>query len=319
MSPDELAARDLAAGARWDGAPGRLEVHYLTATDDATGTGLWLHHEVVAPVEGAAYGHGWLATFPVDGVPTYARWGPNPCSPVTGDVLYRCADAELTRTHAVGKAGDRSWDLTVDDTDQQPLWTFPRWVWRRELLPAAQVLPAPAARVQGSVDGAEYAATAGLAHIYGHGNALRWVWLHCSLGTGPLGSDDVLEVVAAVGRRPGLRALPPLPLLQLRVDGVDWPGDPLAAAPLFRARIDDASFRISGIVGRRRLRVEVSLPPERCVVLGYTDPDGATATCTNTERADTRITLDRLGGRGWSSERSWELNGTAHAEIGRRP
>jgi hypothetical protein len=312
------AARGLAAAARWDGTKGRVEVHYLTATDEKTGTGLWLHHEVVAPVEGAAYGHGWLATFPVDGAPSYERWGPNPVSPVTGEVLYRCADAELTRTRAVGKAGDRSWDLTIDDTDQRPLWTFPRWVWQRNVLPAAQVLPAPLARLTGDVDGQPYAGTTGLAHIYGHGNAQRWVWLHCALADGPLGGRDVLEVVAAVGRRPGLRMLPPLPLLQLRVDGVDWPRDSLAAAPLFRARIDATSFRISGLVGRRRLRVEVDLPPERCVVLGYTDPDGAPATCTNTERADARITLDRLGVRGWTRERSWELSGTAHAEIGRR-
>jgi hypothetical protein len=320
MSADQdRADRDLAAGARWRGAPGRLEVHYLTATDDATGTALWLHHEVVAPVDGDAYGHGWLATFPIDGAPSYERWGPNTVSPVTGDLLYRCSDVELTRTRAVGKAGDRSWDLSIDEAQQRPLWTFPRWVWRRQVLPAAQVLPAPAARITGTVDDQSYAATAGLAHIYRHCNAHRWGWLHCPLGEGPLGGDDVLEVVAAVGRRPGLRMLPPLPLLQLRVDGEDWPGDALAVAPLFRARIDDSSFRITGIVGRRRLRVDVELPPDRCVVLGYTDPDGATATCTNTERADARITLDRLGPRGWTRERSWELTGTAHAEIGRRP
>jgi hypothetical protein len=289
-------------------------VHYLTATDDTDGTGLWVHHEVVAPIAGAAYGHGWIATFPVAGNPSYERWGPNPVAPITDDVLYRCADAELTRSRAVGKAGPRSWDLTFDDTGQQPLWTFPRWVWQRQLLPAAQVVPAPATRLTGTVDGQPYDATAGLAHIYGHGNAKRWVWLHCALGGG-----DVLELVAATARRPGLRLLPPLPLLQLRVDGVDWPGDPLAAAPLLRAHIDETSFRVRGIVGRRRVRVDAELPPERCVALTYTDPDGATATCTNTERADARVVVDRLGPRGWVPERSWELTGTAHAEIGRRP
>ena len=36
---------------RWRGQAGRLEVWYLTATDPRTGTGLWLHHEVVAPTE----------------------------------------------------------------------------------------------------------------------------------------------------------------------------------------------------------------------------------------------------------------------------
>ena len=40
---------------RWRGQPGRLEVWYLTATDPATGTGLWLHHEVVAPTGGGPW------------------------------------------------------------------------------------------------------------------------------------------------------------------------------------------------------------------------------------------------------------------------
>jgi len=48
---------------RWDGRPGRLEVWYATATDAASGTGLWVHHEVVAPTGGGhAYGHGWPHT-----------------------------------------------------------------------------------------------------------------------------------------------------------------------------------------------------------------------------------------------------------------
>jgi hypothetical protein len=309
-----MTARDLALRPQWSGRPGRLEVHYLTATDDTTGTGLWLHHEVVAPTFGDPYAHGWLATFPVVGAPTCERWGPVPATPVTDDLLFRCDGVELSRTAARGAAGGRTWDLTWDPGDTPPLWTFPRWVWRRHALPAAQVLPAPAGHVSGTVDGTPYAGAAGLAHIYGHGNAQRWVWLHA-----PLGGDDVLEIVAATARRPGLRALPPLPLVQLRTRGRDWPRDPLAIAALFRARLGPTSFRVTGVVGTRRLRVDVGLPPERCVVLGYTDPDGETATCTNTERADATVRLDRLTPAGWRLEDEWVLVGAAHAEIGRRP
>jgi hypothetical protein len=60
--------------------------------------------------------------------------------------------------------------------------------------------------------------------------------------------------------------------------------------------------------------VEVDLPPDARVTLGYTDPDGATATCTNSERATARITVTGRGG-----ERHWALDGTAHAEVGTRP
>ena len=129
----------------------------------------------------------------------------------------------------------------------------------------------------------------------------------------------MLELVAATARRPGLRALPPLPLLQLRCEGVDWPRDSLAAAPLLRAHIGAGGFRIGGVVGTRRLRVAVTMPPDRCVALDYTDPDGATATCTNTERADVTVTTEDLTARGWRTRRSWQLDGTGHAEIGTRP
>jgi hypothetical protein len=110
-------------------------------------------------------------------------------------------------------------------------------------------------------------------------------------------------------------------MLQRRVPGErDWPALPLLAAPLFRARLAERCFTVSAVVGRRRLRVHVDLPAERCVARGYTDPDGATATCTNSERADAEVVLERCRGRRrWVAERSWTLAGTAHAEIGTRP
>jgi hypothetical protein len=210
----------------------------------------------------------------------------------------------MTPTSASGRAGDVEWDLHWSATSP-PLWTFPRWAWRRNALPAAQVVPIPTTQVTGTIGKSRYDGPGGLAHIDGHGSAKRWVWLHADLGGG-----DVLEIVAATARRPGLSALPPLPLVQLRVDGRDVPADSLAAAPLLRARIGDHEFRVRGILGRRRFDVEVALPPTRCVSLGYVDPDGSTATCLNSEAADATV---RLGNR------TWTLEGTAHAEIGTRP
>lgn len=304
---------DLAALPRWRGQRGRLEVHYLTATDTATGTGLWLHHEVVAPVDGDAYSHGWIATFPRDGVASYTRFGPSPAEPLDDGTLAQTADTTLTTTSARGRAGDLEWDLSWS-AESSPLWTFPRWAWRRNALPAAQVVPIPTTHVAGSVGTLAYDGPGGLAHINGHGSAKRWVWLHADLGNG-----EVLEVVAATARRPVLRNLPPLPLVQLRVDGRDWPRDSLAAAPLLQAHIEDHAFRIRGIVGRERLDVAVTLTPERCVTVGYVDPDASTATCLNSEAADAVVRLDRLTRHGWTTHRSWTLDGTAHAEIGTRP
>ncbi|MZE81461.1 hypothetical protein GTY57_32295, partial [Streptomyces sp. SID5475] len=96
-----------------------------------------------------------------------------------------------------GRAGGFSWDL-AERPEEPPLFTFPRWSWRRPLLPAAQMLPAARASYDGvfSYEGrtlALRAAPGASARIYGHGNARRWAWLHADLG-----QDGVLEIVAAV-------------------------------------------------------------------------------------------------------------------------
>jgi hypothetical protein len=54
------------------------------------------------------------------------------------------------------------------------------------------------------------------------------------------------------------------------------------------------------------------------VALEYVDPDGAASVCTNTERADISVDLERRAGSGWQIERSWRLRGTGHAEVGLR-
>jgi hypothetical protein len=59
--------------------------------------------------------------------------------------------------------------------------------------------------------------------------------------------------------------------------------------------------------------VSVDLPAERRVDLEYTDPDGATAICTNSEVATATIRLS--DGRSSTAE---TLVGRAHAEVGRR-
>lgn len=308
------SARTLSLGGpRWNGQRHRLEVWYATFTDVATGDGYWLHHEVVAPADETAkpYAHGWLSVFPAaEGAsPTTQRFGPAPPVAtketgwfVAGDVAV---DAGIMRSP--------HWDLTfVDETP--PLFTFPRLMWERELLPAAQIVPFPSARFRGQVCGRTIAEGRGaVARIYGHGSAERWAWLHADLGGG-----DVLEVVAAAPRRRGPLRLRPMPVVRLRVDGKDWPRQPLAPALIGKAHVDLPRWNIGVRSRRRRLVVSVAIPPERAVALTYVDPDGSTATCTNSERASAEITLESYNG-GWRTERHWTLDGTAHAEVGTRP
>lgn len=310
---------------RWRGQPGRLEVWYTTLTDPDTGTGLWLHHELVAPADGGpARGHGWAALFPPGEPPVLGRFGPQ-AWPAPGGTDgpgsaagFSCAGVEATASRLRGTAGPLEWDLTASGGGA-PLFTFPRWAWRRELLPAAQIVPAPTATYAGTVRCGDlvlepHAAPGGSARIYGHGNAERWAWLHADLGDG-----DVCEVVAAVSTRPVLNRLRPLPFVRLRVAGADWPGgDPLGTALRARADLALPTWSVRARSGERAVEIEVTLPPAETVAVDYADPDGRAAVCHNSERADARITLLRRDGSAWRTERRWVLDARAHAEVGGR-
>ncbi|MEV7687754.1 hypothetical protein [Streptomyces bungoensis] len=309
---------------RWRGESGRTEVWYTTVTDPGTGTGLWLHHELTAPADGSApYAHGWAAVFPENGPVRHARFGPAAWNPRGHGFDAAGAVAEPGRLTGSAEDGALRWNLTERPTDG-PLFTFPRWSWRHPLLPAAQMLPAARASYDGTFthDGTTLALTAApgaSARIYGHGNAHRWAWLHADLG-----GAAVLEIVAAVSTRPGLRRLPPLVFLRLRREGRTWPrrGERGAvgwAGPgRFRADIALPTWTVTGRAGLRRIRVQVTQPEDRTLTLDYTDPDGSHATCRNSERADAHVLLERWWFGGWRTEAEWTLDGTAHAEVGTR-
>lgn len=296
-----------AAAPRWRGQAGRLEVWYSTLSDPGSRAGLWIHCETVAPTSGSPYGHGWTTWFPPDGPPCTARFGPEPVEPAAGPAWFGVAGARVAAAELAGRAGSLAWDLRWKDSST-PLWTFPRPAWERELLPGAQVVLAPTAQFSGSlsvgdavhrVDGWR----GGVAHIYGHGNARRWGWIHADLGDG-----DVLEVVSAVSHKAGLRRLPPMAFVRFRIDGKDWPASVLPSLRM-RTTLGLRHWQLAGRIGGRRVLIRVDQQPERCVSLGYTDPDGATAVCTNTEQADIHVEVD---------DRSWSVIGTGHAEVGLR-
>ncbi|MFF4399641.1 hypothetical protein [Streptomyces sp. NPDC001480] len=309
---------------RLRGEPGRTEVWYTTVTDPATGSGLWLHHELTAPADGSApYAHGWAAVFPQDGPVRHARFGPAEWA--TGAAGFSAAGVTAGPGTLTGSADDGAlrWQLTEQPL-AGPLFTFPRWSWRRPLLPAAHMLPAARARYDGTFthDGTTLTLTAApgaSARIHGHGNARRWAWLHADLGGG-----DVLEIVAAVATRPGLRGLPPLVFLRLLRGGRTWPRRPERSAVgwagpgRFRAAIDLPTWTVTGRAGPRRIRVAVTQPADRTLTLDYTDPDGSHALCRNSERADAHVLLERWWFGGWRTEAEWTLDGTAHAEVGTR-
>ncbi|BBU24437.1 hypothetical protein [Mycobacterium xenopi] len=301
---DELRS---AAAPRWRGQPGRLEVWYATLSDPVTRAGLWLHHEIVAPTSGSPYGHGWATWFPADGAPRTERFGPEPVEPVAGPAWFDASRVRAAFEELSGQAGSLTWQLHWKDTGA-PLWTFPRLAWERELLPGAQVVLAPTAQFTGSLTVADAGHRldgwrGGVAHIYGRGNAKRWGWLHADLGDG-----DVVEVVTAVSHTPGLQRLAPMAFVRFRIDGKDWPASGLPSLRM-RTTLGVRHWQLEGRIGRRDVLIRVDQPESRCVSLQYTDPDGATAVCTNTEQADIHVEL---------GDRRWSVLGTGHAEVGLR-
>jgi hypothetical protein len=292
---------------RWRGKAGRLEVWYATLSDPETRAGLWIHCETVAPTQGAPYAHGWATWFPADDPPRTERFGPEPTQPAAGEIWFEAAGVQARHERLTGRARSLGWDLSWKDTGA-PLWTFPRPAWERELLPGAQVVLAPTADFTGSLsvgdtthrlDGWRGA----VAHIYGHGNAKRWAWVHADLGDG-----DVLEAVTAVSHKPGLRRLAPMAFVRLRIDGKDWPAGPWPSLRV-HTTLDLQHWQLEGRIGGRDVLVRVDQHPDRCVSLEYTDPDGGKAVCTNTEQADVHIEI---------GDRRWSVLGTGHAEVGLR-
>jgi hypothetical protein len=302
-----------AASPRWRGKAGRLEVWYATLSDPLTRAGLWVHCETVAPLTGAdgAYAHGWATWFAPDGSPRTERFGPAPTQPATGPWWFDADGVRVGDQQLSGRAGSLAWDLSWTDSGT-PLWTFPRAAWDRELLPGAQVVIAPTADFTGSLTVADSRTgidgwRGAVAHIYGHGNAKRWGWVHADLGHG-----DVLEAVTAVSHKPGLNRLAPMAFVRFRLDGKDWPASPLTKhLPSLRMRttLGLRHWQLEGRIRGRRVLIRVDQPPDRCVSLGYTDPDGGTAVCTNTEQADIHVEID---------DRRWSVLGTGHAEVGLR-
>ncbi len=309
----ELDAGRLAAS-RWRGQSGRLEVWYTSITDPVTGAGIWLHHELVAPTDGSPpFAHGWIALFRDGEPPVLERFGRDSWgSPESG---FEAGVVSHVGDRLSGKAGDASWELTTT-SDEPPLATFPAWAWERELLPGAQILSEPNSRFTGVIRFGDVElqldqAPGASARIYGHGNARSWGWLHAELGDG-----NVCEIVTAVSKRAGLRHLPPLALVKLRLDGMDIPGDPLRAGLRLRTKLARDGWTVTGRLGKRRLEVDVRLPDDQTVDVTYVEPDGNDLVCRNSERAWASVRLLTRSGRSWVPEHEWVLEDIAHAEVG---
>ena len=248
---------------RWRGQPHRLEVWYATFTDLRTTDGYWLHHEVVAPDEGAAYAHGWSAVFPFDG-PRSSRALRSRCRPTRAATRgsRRRARMSTERHSAAPRATWRGTSPTP--TRRRRCTRSRRGRGRRRCSPRRRSCRSPTARFAGTVS------------IAG-----RTVELDDAVGARrPHLRPRQRRAVGLAARRPRRRrrarggrgrarrkrgpvAIPPVPLVQLRLDGDDWPDDSVKAAARARAKVALPHWSVKVVSGHRRLLADVTVPGER--------------------------------------------------------
>jgi hypothetical protein len=222
-----------------------------------------------------------------------------------------------------GKTSDIKWDLTTSDFKDKPVFTFGKLAWEKEILPSCQIVGGPNITYDGTVIIANKSykvsnAKGALSRIYGHGNAKRWAWLHADLD-----GSNMIEIVSAVSTKPGLDKLKPLGFIQLRFKDEDWPSNPLVAFPFFRTKmpgrqLGDNSWSIKGRYGDYRIDVNVNLPGFKSIAVDYTDPDGKSAVCVNTEIGDVDILLEQKISNRWVQIKHWQIENRAHCEMGFR-
>lgn len=306
---------------RWSGAPGFYEVWYISLTDPASGTGVWIRYTMLAPRTGAATCSLWLLAMEPDGPPT-ARKADWPIAelrvqPAPFDLTL--AGATLSDSGAEGAFEDVAWSLA--------------WRPGEEALAMVHPLAAPLARTQYVVSHPDLAidgeltlpggrslslrgARGGQSHVWGTKHAERWAWLHCN----DLGEDGaVLESVSVIVPRLG-RDVGPYTALQARLGGERIEAIAPARALLHASRFGLTGWTLDSRAGARRVLVEVDAPRESLAGVTYHDPDGEPAHCYNTERASARVQLlrRRRGYPPWAHAGRWQADGCAHFEYGQR-
>lgn len=317
---------------RWSGEPGHYEVYYLSATDRASGVGLWIRYTLLAPIgqEPPTCALWFMAMDPADPA---ANVGAKRTFPI--DALHasaepfelRIGDAVLTDRGMAGGFGDVRWDLEWEPGPGGYEHVAPV-LQRARIAKTVLVLPHADLSVRGTVafGGRELTldgARGGQAHLWGAKHAARWAWLHASDLETPAGDpcpgtfvDGVSVVVPRFGREVG----PSTPVVA-RIGGADLLATSPKAVLTAPSRFTLTGWDFTVTAGARRLVAEVSARREALVGVTYHDPDGDLAYCYNTEVADLRLHVwERRRGApgGWAFDQTLVAPGRAHFEYAQR-
>jgi len=312
---------------QWDGTPGHYEVYYLSATERATGIGLWIRYTMVAPLRGDATCSLWFMAMDPAGDVRLGRKVSHPVEQLVAEpepFRLRIADSELSDRGMAGGFDDVSWELSwTPSRPPHPYEHVHPLLRRGRIAKTVLTLPHADLAVHGTVtfDGRELAldgARGGQAHLWGSKHANRWAWVHCNDFPGHEGAfvDGVSVFVPRFGRELG----PNTPVVGRLLDD-----DFVANGPLSVVRapssFDLTGWKFEATARRRRIVCEVRAPRESLVGVTYDDPDGQKAYCYNSEASSMSVSVydkTRRSGSPWMLRDTLESDGRAHFEYAQR-
>jgi len=314
---------------QWDGAPGHYEVYYLSATDAATGLGLWIRYTLRAPLQGAAECALWFMAMDRDG----SRFGRKVSHPIEELVAQpdpfhlTLAGADLSDRGMAGGFDDVSWELLWEPSLPAAEHAHPL-LRRAGIAKTILVLPHPDLAVSGTVrfDGHSYTldgARGGQAHLWGSKHAARWTWAHANDLRGLDGErrpDAYLDGVSVFVPRFGRELGPSTPVVG-RFGGEDFRSTSPLDVARNPSRFGLTTWHFEARDGKRKVVGEVDAPRDALVGVTYHDPDADLAYCYNSEVASMRLFVwDRTarGRFGWTLRDTLVADGTAHFEYAQR-
>src|SRR3954452_3777543 len=303
---------------QWDGTPGHYEVYYLSATDGATGIGLWIRYTMLAPIDGEATCSLWFMAMDPAGAVRVGRKVSYPASRLVAHsdpFRLQIADSELSDRGMAGGFEDVRWELSWEPGHAyehvHPL------LRRGRIAKTVLTLPHADVAIDGTVafDGRELelrGARGGQAHLWGSKHANRWAWVHCNDFAGHDGAfvDGVSVFVPRFGREIG----PSTPVVG-RLLGEDFIANGPAAVMRAPSTFGLTHWNFEATARKRRIVCEVQAPRASLVGVTYYDPDGQLAYCYNSEASSMRVSVYDRTRRGGSR---WVLRGILGSE-GRTP
>jgi hypothetical protein len=314
---------------RWNGSPGHYEVYYLSATDRASGLGLWIRYTLRAPLQGLGECALWFMAMDRAGS-KFARKATHPIETLTArnDPFHlTLAGADLSDRGMAGEVDDAAWELSWSPSLPAAEHVHPL-LQRAGIAKTVLVLPHPDLAIHGTVRFGGHRFTldgtrGGQAHLWGSKHAARWTWAHANDlrgldGEPRLGAyfDGVSVYVARFGRELG----PSTPIVG-RFGGEDFRATSPVQVVRNASSFGLTSWRFEAREGNRKVVGEVDAPREALVGVTYHDPDGDLAYCYNSEVASMRLFVwDRTapGRFGWMLRDTLVADGTAHFEYAQR-